>query len=413
MKYYEMNESERKASGPWLEELEAATVAIGPHRAEGVDWPQVEPLHLASVWRMESPEVADEALRGSSARYVYRRDGHPNDRLLSEHLASLHSGEGCILTAQGMSAIAATALTVLSPGRSVWIANELYGKSHRLFRNDLARWGLECQVFDPSNPLDLGRLATARPALVLIETLSNPRLRVPNIESIADLAHANGALLLVDNTFASHLLCQPLRQGADLVMESLSKIVCGHSDSMLGMVCGRDSKLIASIAATVSTFGMASSPLDCYLSHRGLATLGLRVTRGCETALLLAKALSDCGSVALVDYPGLPSHPQHELASQQLCGVYGWMLTFHLSGTKVEVDSVIYRLSKSIPFCPSLGDVQTTISHPASTSHRGLSTQEREQLGITYGTVRVSCGSEPSTWVVEQFMNAINALITR
>ncbi len=402
-----MNQSNLRPDRPWPVALEVETVAISPKIDSEANWPQVEPLQLASVRRMESPKAADGALDGTSSRFVYRRDGHPNDRALADQLARLHGATRCVLTAQGMSSLAAVALATLNSGAKAWIAQELYGKTHKLFRQELARWGVDCQVFDPTCSQELDRLGGQKASLVVVETISNPCLCLPDLQRLSKIAHDSGALLLVDNTFASHLICRPLELGADLVMESLSKIVCGHSDSMLGMVCGRDNSLMASIASTISSFGMASSPLDCYLSQRGLATLGLRLARACETAAELAQVLSNCPSVLKVNYPGLSDHRQHELARRQLCGGFGWMLTFDLAGEIREAECRIEKLMTSIPFCPSLGDVQTTVSHPASTSHRGIAIEERQRLGIFPGTVRVSCGAEPTQWVVEQFLKAI------
>ena len=392
----------------WPMELEVLALNVNP--GDGLERPQASSISTASVWQMESPASADAALAGASNRFVYRRDGHPNERELAEKLAKLHGGAQAILFAQGMSSIAAVAMSVLKPGANTWVANELYGKTGKLFACDLTRWGVTSQEFDPTNEADLTKLQNAQADLVIIETMSNPRLRVPDLRRCAAAAHAAGALLMVDNTFATHLICRPLEFGADVVIESLSKMVCGHSDSMLGVAIVADPALARQLQDTMSTMGMASSPLDCYLTHRGLMTLALRIERAAENALALANALSKSAVIERVDYPGLGSHPQHELAAQQFAGTFGWMLSFELRKDRMSVEQLFDALLPEIAFVPSLGDVCTTLSHPVSTSHRSLCATQLAQLGISASTVRVSAGIEPTTWVVDRLVSALTGL---
>lgn len=364
-------------------------------------------LELSSVWPMESPEDADAALAGKSDAFVYRRDGHPSDRQLSEKLCQLHNAQTAVLTAQGMSAIAAVCLSELSPGATVWIANELYGRTQRLMLHDMEKWGVQVKQFAPAEPSELERLSEANCSLVIVETISNPRLQVTDIAAVASAAKSAGAKLLVDNTFATHVICQPIALGADYAIESLGKIVNGHADSMLGLVACASEADALPLQATVSTFGMASSPLDCYLTHRGLMSLALRVQRSCENAQLLAEALQSHERIKQIDFPGLASHPQHGLTSTQLGGRSGWMVTVHLEAGDKCVERLFESLAPEICFVPSLGDVVTTVSHPASTSHRGLSSTQAQHLGITSQTIRISCGLEPTQWLVEKFLEAL------
>lgn len=366
--------------------------------------PHAEPLTLSSVWSMPNLTAADSGMNGDG--YVYRRDAHPNARSLSDKLAKLHAATTCVLTAQGMSALAAVALSILKPGSEVWLARDLYGKTRALFQQGLGPWQIFSRTFDPNSAEDLQRIASSRAELVIVETISNPRVRVTDITRLAEVTHRTGGRLLVDNTFASHLLVRPLERGADLCMESLTKIVAGHSDAMLGMVCGCDDELMRKIAASVSLYGMASSPLDCYLTSRGLASLPLRLDAACKNALALAQRLSGLEIVNQVDYPLLDTHPQFALAKSQLTAG-GWMVCIEVAGGREAIERVIERLSPEIPFCPSLGDIQTTISHPASTSHRALSPGEQADLGISPGTLRISCGAEPSDWLCDKFASAL------
>ena len=391
----------------WPRELEV--IALQVNESDGVNRPQAPGISTASVWQMESTEAADAALAGTTDRFVYRRDGHPNERELANKLASLHGGVQAIITAQGMSSIAAMAICVLKPGDTAWVANELYGKTSKLFAKDLSRWGVTSRVFDPTSDADLNELQRSKANLVIVETMSNPRLRVPDLERCAEAVHAAGALLMVDNTFATHMICRPLSLGADVVIESLSKMVCGHSDCMLGLAVTGDRSLAAKIKDATSTFGMASSPLDCFLTHRGLMTLALRIERASSNAMALARALARSEFVKHVDYPGLEEHPQHELADAQFAGTFGWMLSFELDTTRMSVQQLFDALLPEIAFVPSLGDVCTTLSHPASTSHRSLTPSQLEQLGISTATVRVSAGIEPTDWLVDRFSLALRS----
>lgn len=399
---------EKQRPEVWDSQLERIAVRA-PSWSSDENRPQAEAISVASVWQMESPETANAALAGRDGAFVYRRDGHPNERSLGSKLAELHGAASASITAQGMSAVGAVALATLEPGAEVWIANELYGKSTQLFSKDLARWGTKCTLFDPTSQEDLQRLSDSRARLVMVETISNPRLNVPCLKSLAEITHAVGGKLAVDNTFATHLLCRPIDFGADIVVESLGKQVNGHSDAMVGLVASKDQDLGDAIAATISTFGMASSPLDCFLTQRGLATIAVRMERACANALQLAEQLNALEGIQ-VDYPGLSSHRHRSLALEQLKGGFGWMVTIHLQPDSEFVMQLFEHLSPEIAFVPSLGDVCTTLSHPASTSHRGYTVEERAALGIHEGTVRVSCGIEPGEWLVKRFCDAVKSL---
>ncbi len=368
--------------------------------------PQAEALELTSVWQLASPNAADAALVGGAGAFAYRRVDHPNARSLAAKLADLHAAERAVVTAQGMSCLSAIAMSALRPSSNVWLGNELYGETSQLFASCLKPWGIHTQTFDPTNQAELQRLASSAVDLVVVETITNPRVRVPDLNKVAAATHQAGGKLVVDNTFATHLLCQPLQLGADIVIESLGKIINGHSDGMAGVICGRDAELMANIAATVKTFGMTSSPLDCYLTQRGLVSLSLRLERACANAFALASALTQAAGVQRVDYPGLSTGPQHGVARRQLTGGYGWMLSFQIAPTRSAVERLCAALRPEICFVPSLGDATTTLSHPLSTSHRATPAAQLEQLGIDEGTIRISCGIEPTEWLIDRFLKA-------
>jgi cystathionine beta-lyase/cystathionine gamma-synthase len=384
----------------------AALMKPEPHSAK--NFPQAEALELSSVWQLESPAAADAAMSGVGQQYVYRRVEHPNAQLLASKLALMHGASRALLTAQGMSAIAAVALANLRPGSQVWIGNELYGETSQLLCRNLAQWEVKVSVFDPCDKEQLIQLSQAGHVdLVFIETITNPRMRVADIGQVAEATHSTGGRLVVDNTFATCLLCRPLDLGADFVVESLGKLVNGHSDGMLGLIAGRDSQAIGQLASWVKTFGWTSSPMDCYLTHRGLQSLALRMNRACENAMALANCLSEIEGVVRVDYPGLPNNASHSVARHQFQKAFGWMLGFQIEADPQQVEKLFAALRPEICFVPSLGDANTTLSHPVSTSHRATDATQLQQLGIDHGTMRVSCGLEPTEWLITRFRSAM------
>jgi cystathionine beta-lyase/cystathionine gamma-synthase len=372
--------------------------------------PHALPIFPSSVWECESPQQAEALLSGNQAGYVYQRDGHPNAALLAEKLQLLHRAERGIVTGSGMAALAAVLLAVLRTGDHVLLGEGLYGKTRSLFEQEAARLGITCTTVDATDPQRVAAAIQPQTRLIVVETISNPLLAVADVAALAALAQQRRVLLLVDNTFASPLLCRPLELGADLVMESLTKVLNGHSDVVLGFVGGR-AAAFERLAAVVSTWGLASSPFDCWLAGRGLATAHLRIERACANAHAAADLLTrQRPKVAAVHYPGLPQHPQHRLATQQFGGRYGTIVTFELAGGRPAADAFIAAAARWIPFCPSLGELATTLSHPETTSHRGLTSAQRQALGITGGTIRLSLGTESPEFVREALIEGLRGV---
>jgi cystathionine beta-lyase/cystathionine gamma-synthase len=228
---------------------------------------------------------------------------------------------------------------------------------------------------------------------VFVETMSNPLLRLVDIEALAGVAHESGASFVVDNTFATPALVRPLELGADLVVESLTKMIGGHSDVTLGVIAGEDSDLLPQINQTVSIWGLASNPFDCWLAARGVSSLPLRMKAASANAAALADWLAGQSGVRRVVYPGRPDHPDHELAQRLLADGFGNMLCFELSDGRDAVNRFLRR-AKGIPFSPSLGNITTTCSHPGATSHRYVSAAEKKRQGISDGLIRLSVGIE-------------------
>ncbi|MBS0208885.1 MAG: aminotransferase class I/II-fold pyridoxal phosphate-dependent enzyme [Planctomycetes bacterium] len=350
------------------------------------------PIYPASVYRCESTSQAERLLAGEEAGFVYSRDGHPNGAMLAEKCRELHGAERAVMCSSGMAALAAAALGVLKPGDHVVASNQLYGRSLKLLVDELTRWGVASSVVDTCDLAAVRAACTKQTKLVVVETISNPVLRVADIGALAQVAHDHGAALLVDNTFASPALCRPLELGADLVLESLTKVMNGHSDVLLGMLCGR-AAWFERIPGTIGTWGLSAPPFDCWLAWRGLATLAVRFERAADNALAIAKWLTGRKEVTAVHYPGLTTHPDHALAQRQFGERFGTVVTITLGGDTPAADRFI-AAARRVPFCPSLGELSTTLSHPASTSHRTLSVEARRALGIEGGTLRLSIGIE-------------------
>jgi cystathionine beta-lyase/cystathionine gamma-synthase len=244
--------------------------------------------------------------------------------------------------------------------------------------------------------------------LLVIETIANPLLEVADVAAFADIAHRNGALLLVDNTFATPIVFRPLEHGADLVLESLTKMMNGHSDVMLGLLCGRQATW-ERMPGALSAWGLTASPFDCWLAFRGLTTLHLRMERACVNATHAAEFLATQSKVDQVFYPGLASHATHALAARQFGERFGSIVSFRLRGGRAAADAFI-AAAQEIPFCPSLGEASTTLSHPETTSHRGLSPQERMALGIDGGVIRLSVGVESPQFIGDALGRALDAV---
>jgi len=356
--------------------------------------PLVPPLYQSSVYNLPDLDALDRVMNGQEPGFIYARDGHPNSRTLADKLAALEAANWAVVCGSGMAALSAAFLGYVSTGDRVIASNRLYGRTTKLLRQELNRFGVKTTVVD-CNDLDAVRAAFVEPARVLFaETMSNPLCRTVDIPALADMAHRHNAKFVVDNTFATPTLFRPLEHGADLVMESLTKVIGGHSDVTLGLIGGTDPELLPAVAQIVSTWGLAANPFDCWLCERGLPTLELRVHAASRNALLLADWLAEHAGVSRVIYPGRPDHEDHAIARRLLGDEFGNMLCFELAGGREAVNRFI-RQAPGIPFSPSLGHFGTTLSHPDTTSHRYESPAEKRRQGITEGLIRLSVGVEP------------------
>lgn len=340
-------------------------------------------------------------------RYDYTRSGNPTRDLLAGALAELEGGAGAVVTATGMAAVALVAEALLQPGDRLVVTRDCYGGSWRLF-DALARKGrFELELVDLGDPIALAS-ALARPArLVWVETPSNPLLRITDLRAAALAAHANGALLLVDNTFLSPALQRPFDFGADLVLHSTTKYINGHSDVVGGAVVARDPALVETLAWWANALGLTGSPFDSFLTLRGLRTLDARLRVHQENAGALAERFARHPAVRATHYPGLAHHPGHRLAARQQRG-FGAMLSFELHGGVPAVQAFLEPL-RHVTLAESLGGVESLVAHPATMTHAAMSPQARQAAGIGDGLLRLSVGLEALDDLDADLVQALDA----
>ena len=370
--------------------------------------PLVSPIVPTAVFVARDADHMNRVYEGHEQGFTYGREGSPNAELLAAKIASLEGAECGLITSSGMSAVAAILLGLLKAGDHVVAGNQLYGRTLRLVTQELPRLGFATDVVDATDVAAVERAIRPETRLLLVEVVSNPLLRVPDIVELSALARSRGVLFAVDNTFPTPLACRPLALGAAIVFHSVTKMLAGHSDLTLGAICAAR-ELAAPIREAIVTWGLNGSPFDCWLAERGMHTLELRVARANANAAALADFLARQPAVCRVLYPGRADHPDHAVARRLFGDQFGNMVTFEIAGGRDTVNRFMQAL-QSIPFAPTLGDVSTIISHPAVTSHRGLTAAARDALGIHEGTIRVSVGVEAFSLLEDEFLTALSAV---
>jgi cystathionine gamma-synthase len=331
-------------------------------------------------------------------QYDYTRSGNPTRDLLGEALAQLEGGAGGVITATGMGAINLVLNALLQPGQKLVVPHDAYGGSWRLF-NALADKGhFELITADLTDPRSLADALAASPRLVLIETPSNPLLRITDLRFVIEAAHKVGALVVVDNTFLSPALQRPIEFGADLVLHSTTKYVNGHSDVVGGAVIARDAGLHEQLVWWANALGLTGSPFDAFLTLRGLRTLDARLRVHQENAAAIVSLLDGHEAVSQVYHPGLAAHPGHAVAARQQRG-FGAMISFELEGGQAAVRAFVDGL-KYFTLAESLGGVESLVAHPATMTHAAMSAQARAKAGIGDGLLRLSVGIEHTSDLV-------------
>ena len=338
--------------------------------------------------------------------YEYSRSHNPTRTALETCLAGLEEAQHGLAFASGMAAVDAV-LSLLRPGDHVVSSANIYGGTLRLFEDVYRPRGVNLTYVDGMRTQAFAEALCPATKLVWIETPANPLLQLVDVASVADLTRAHGARLVADNTFASPYFQRPLTQGADIVLHSTTKYISGHSDVVGGAVLLNDAALHERIKFYQNAAGAVPGPWDCWLSLRGLKTLAVRMRQHAANAQAVAEFLHGHPAAAEVFYPGLPSHPQHELAKAQMDG-FGAMVTFRLPGGREQVSRFVKALGIFL-FAESLGGVESLVCHPATMSHAVLTPEERERIGITEGIVRLSIGIEDAADLIEDLNRALSA----
>ncbi len=364
------------------------------------------PLFLTSSFVFDSAEQARALFADEIQGNIYSRYSNPNADEFVQKMCRLEGAEDGIATASGMAAVFATFATLLKSGDHILSGRAVFGSTHQILTRLLPRWGIEHSYAELSDPRSWAELFRPTTRLVFVETPSNPGLELVDLRWLADLAHEHGVPLVVDNCFTTPYLQQPIRLGADLVIHSATKYLDGQGRTLGGVVVGGPS-LIGEIRFFARHTGPALSPFNAWILSKSLETLAVRMDRHCANALALAQHFEGHPELERVRYPFLPSHPQHELARRQMCqggGIVVLVVTGGLERARRFLDSV-----RLVSHSPNLGDTRTIVTHPTSTTHSKLTEEERRQVGIDPGLIRISVGLEHVDDVIGDIEDALAA----
>jgi len=350
------------------------------------------PIYQSSTFAFESVDQGAARFAGTEPGYIYTRIGNPTTAMLEANIAALEGGFGGLATATGMAAVTTTLLSLLSKGEHMVGTSSVYGPSRVVVETQFSRFGIESSFV---NTADLDEVRAAfRPntKVLYVETPANPTISITDIAACAKIAHEHGALLVVDNTFASPILQHPIALGTDVVIHSMTKFINGHSDVVAGMIVPKAEETYKKISTVLKLLGGTMDPHQSWLVLRGVKSLELRVLRSQENAMVVAKFLDEHPAVEWVRYPGLEDHPQYELGRKQMEGP-GALISFELKGGLAAGKKVLDHVQLAT-LAVSLGGIETLIQHPASMTHASMKPEDRIAAGITDGLVRISVGCE-------------------
>ncbi|MHB2015645.1 MAG: trans-sulfuration enzyme family protein [Candidatus Xenobia bacterium] len=377
-------------------QLETLLIHAG-ERAVRPEGAVVLPIYQSATFEYTGAGAYDDV------RYA-RLSNTPNHTVVHDKLAALEGAEAALVTASGMAAITAVLLTVLPPRGHLLLQDVVYGGTHSFCTETFDALGLRYDFIDTSRPETWAEKLQADTRAIYVESISNPLMDVGRLDAVPAFARQHNLISIVDNTFATPVNFQPARQGFDLSVHSGTKYLNGHSDIVCGAVIGRRD-LVDRVRHTLGHLGGSLDPHACWLLHRGIKTLALRVRQQQASALSLARYLAQAPGVRRVNYPGLPDHPRHELAARLFQEGFGGMLSFEIDG---DADRFIHALKLAV-CAPSLGGVETLVTRPATTSHSGMSPADRARAGISDMLIRVSVGIEAAEDLMADFKQALRA----
>jgi O-succinylhomoserine sulfhydrylase len=373
-----------------------------------------EALYLTSGYVQPDAETAARRFAGEEEGYTYARLGNPTVASMEMRLAALEGSEACIATSTGMSAILLMCLGLLKSGDHVVCSHSMFGSTIKLIGGEFAKFGVQTTFVSQTQVAEWQAAMRPNTRLLFAETPTNPLTEVCDIKALADIAHAGNALLVVDNCFATPILQRPIAMGADLIVHSGTKYLDGQGRVMAGALCGSKALIDDVFGPVMRSAGMTLAPFNAWVVLKGLETLGIRMKAQSEQALALAQWLETQGPVARVYYPGLKSHPQHELAMLQQSGMGGAVFSFEVNAQSPEQGREnafkVMNAMRTVSLCTNLGDVKTLAAHPASTSHGRLTEAQRQVAGIQQSLIRVAVGLEHLDDLKADFLRGFQAL---
>lgn len=366
------------------------------------------PIFQSSTFSFPSAEEGAARFSGAQSGFIYTRMANPTIKALEDNIAAQENGFAGMGTASGMAAITTCFLALLDQNAHLVGTSSVYGPTRVVLEKQFSRFGVRSTFVDTSNLDNIRQAWQPNTAVLFVETPANPTMSVTDIRAAADIAHDHGAVLVVDNTFASPYLQRPLELGADVVVHSLTKFLNGHSDVVGGMIIAKNQDLYDTIKPVLNHFGGTMDPHQAWLVHRGVRTLHLRVEKSQENAMKLAEFLQNHPNITWVKFPGLPTHPQHEIAKKQMDG-FGSMICFGVKGG-LEGGKTVMNNVQLWTLAVSLGGVESLIEHPASMTHASVPKEEREQAGILDELVRISPGCEDFEDLRDDLEQALNRI---
>ncbi|MCY6372714.1 trans-sulfuration enzyme family protein [Clostridium ganghwense] len=383
-------------------------VRLGEKSPKSASIPKTVPIYMSSSFSFDDVETLEKIYSSEEKGYVYSRISNPGHDVLKGILSEIDEGQAAQVYSSGMAAITMSILAHVKSGDHIIAGNVLYGGTFQLLKEELQKFNIEVTFINLQED-NIESCFKNNTKLVYVETISNPLMEVTDIRTISDISHKHNAKLIVDNTFATPIVCQPLKLGADIVVYSATKYLCGHSDVMAGAVIS-DKETIEKTSHTGCLYGPTMSPFDSWILTRSLRTLELRIKQHSDNALKLAQYLEGHDKVKKVYYPGLSSSKTYNLAEDMFNNnLFGGMLSVDLVGGEKAVCDLI-RTLESIKFVPSLAGVATSLSYPVRTSHRAMNDEELEKAGISKGLLRISTGLENINDIIAEFDEAFKKI---
>lgn len=366
------------------------------------------PIYQTSTFSFRNAQHGADCFAGKSDGYIYTRIGNPTIKALEDNIAALENGFAGIATASGMGAITSIYMALLGQGDHIVSTAAVYGPARNVMEKHFSRFGVESTYIDTSDIESVKKAIKPNTKVLYIETPANPTIQLTDLKACAELAHENNIVMVVDNTFCSPYLQKPLDLGADVVFHSITKFINGHADIVGGVIVSKTEELHKKIRDLMVNMGCNMDPHQAFMVIRGVKTLSVRIDKAQESAMKVAEFLEKHPKVEWIKYPGLASHPQHELAKKQMSG-FGSMLSFGLKGG-LEAGRILMDNVKLALLAVSLGGVETLIQHPASMTHAGVPKESRIKAGVTDGLVRLSIGIEDLEDIIEDLSQALDKM---